>query len=268
MRVTDLCRWPGWGGAAAAPWRSPRAAPQLASLGGGRTGRCGLGPSAGATPARPPFPDPPHLPAPPVCATGAPRCPRRWAERRGMSRACQCPDLERRRRWGRGSEVSGCIRGGLQRSRCVTRSERGRLKKQRATWHCDWAAKTLFLISQLMLLTGRNKRKYIKILSRKQVNWWAQTRTTHFRATDPRNQLSLRTSVLLSAFSNLKPFNSLFSSRKIALTITRRIIIHGTPLMASGPKLRKPKPLWAFHQSLDVQTKSLQNDPRLISTNR
>lgn len=107
---TDLCRWPGWGGAAAAPWRSPRAAPQLAGLGGGRTGRCGPGPSVRVTPARPPFPDPSHLPVPPVEERAARRCPRRWEEQPGMSPACRCPDLQEQRRW-RGWKVSDCISG-------------------------------------------------------------------------------------------------------------------------------------------------------------
>ncbi len=108
ISVTDLCRWPGWGGAAAAPWQSPHAAPQLAGLGGGRTGRCGPGPLAGVTPAHPPFPDPYHLPVLPVWETAAPHCHRRWEELPGMSRACQCPDLEEQRRW-RGSKFSRCI---------------------------------------------------------------------------------------------------------------------------------------------------------------
>lgn len=152
--VTDLCRWPGWGGAAAAPWRSPRAAPQLAGLGGGRRGQCGPGPSVGVTPARRPFPDPSHSPVPPVWETTAPRCPRRWEEPLGMSRACQCPDLEKQRR-RRGPKVSDCISRASRSQGDVTWPERDgyKGKKQLDTgMKGSWAGKTKFLVSPVMLL--------------------------------------------------------------------------------------------------------------------
>lgn len=152
--VTDLCLWPGWGGAAAAPWRSPRAAPQLAGLGGGRTGRCGPGSSVGVTPTHPPFPDPSpfQLLVPQVWETAAHRCPRRLEEP-GMSLACRCPDLVKQRR-SRGVKGQPLYQWGLQRSMCVTWSEKDGYKGELldTVMEGSWAGKTKFLISPLKLL--------------------------------------------------------------------------------------------------------------------
>ena len=133
---TDLCQWPGWGGAAAAPWRSPHVAPQSAGLGGGRMGRCGPGPSAGVTPTRHPSPNQSHLPAPPVWETAAPRCRRRWEEPPCTSRACRCPDLEQqRRRWG--SKVSGYI-SGASRGQGVLHDQKGAATKAESNLTLWW----------------------------------------------------------------------------------------------------------------------------------
>lgn len=242
ISVTDLCRWPGWGGAAAAPWRSPRAAPQSAGLGGGRTGRCGPEPSVGVTSARPPFPDPSQLPVPPVWETAAPRCRRRWEELTGTSLACRCPDLEKQRRW-RGSKVSDCISGGPPEVKVCYMIRKGRLQRQRATWHCDgellsWENKVSDFSAENIYISGKN----IKILSRTEDG--AQIGTVHFEPlilhpNCPRGHEFISK----STFLDLKPFSSLFSSRKIGLTIILGIIIHGAPLVPSGLELRKPKPL-------------------------
>lgn len=164
--VTDLVRWPGLDGAAADPGRSPRAAPQSAGLGGGRTGRCGLGPSAGVTPARPPFPDPSLslFPVLPVWETAAPRCPRRWEERPGMSRACRCPDLEKQRRL-RGSEVSDCI-SGASRGQGVLHDQKRAATKAEGNLTLWWRGAELEILLISAAVSGRKinaKKLHAKI---------------------------------------------------------------------------------------------------------
>lgn len=159
--MTDLCRWSGWGGASASLWRSPHAAPQSVGLGEDRRGRCGPGPSTEVTSTRPPLLDPSLLPAPPVWETAAPHCPRRQEELLGTSRACRHPDLEGKKeeeKEGEGSEVSGYIKQGLQRSRCITWSERDGYKgKERfgTVIEAGGAGKKRLLVSFLMLLVKR-----------------------------------------------------------------------------------------------------------------
>lgn len=92
-------------------------------------GRCGLGPSVGVTPARPPFPDPSHLPVPPVWETTAPHYLHRWEELPDMSLACQCPDLEKQSRWEGGSKVSDCI-SGASRGQGVLHDQKGTATKE------------------------------------------------------------------------------------------------------------------------------------------
>lgn len=147
--MTDLCRWPGWGEAAAAPGRSPRAAPQSAGLGGGRMGRCGPEPSIRVTPARPPFPGLSQLPVPPVWVTAVHHCRRRWEEPPGMSRACRYPGLEKKRRW---SGVKGqCMY--QQGSRCVTWSE-----NERETWCCDGGRMSFWFLC--WCCSNKSRKKY------------------------------------------------------------------------------------------------------------
>lgn len=116
----------------------------------------------------------------------------------------------------------------------------------------------MFLISpQLLLVEGKEMQKiwhaeiskyYPKKRRRRTYRhiWWAQIWTIYeFLTTEPTPQLYLWTSnefISKSIYSGFRPFKSLFSSRKIALPIIIRIIIHGAPLMPSGFKLRKPEP--------------------------
>lgn len=131
--MTDLCRWPGWGGAAAAPWRSLRAAPLSAGPGADRTGRCEPGPSGAGTPNHLPSPDPTQLSAPPVWGIAAPRCLRRQEEQHGTSRACRRPDLWRRESGGRGQR-SATVSAGPPEVRVCYMIREGQLQKQKEIW--------------------------------------------------------------------------------------------------------------------------------------
>lgn len=131
--MTDLCRWPGWGGAAAAPWRSPRAAPLSAGLGEDRTGRCELGPSGAVTTNHLPSLDPAQISAPPVWGTAAPRCLHRREEQPDMSRVCRRPDLWRRESDGRGQR-SATVSAGPPEVRVCYMIRGGQLQKHKEIW--------------------------------------------------------------------------------------------------------------------------------------